>query len=339
MKFWVILAGLWVCISCNHKSDSIFETIPVDAKIELPDSIRFPTDFALKQAALGRQLFYDKALSVDSTVSCGSCHYQQAAFGDFVKNSRGIAGAIASRRNTPPLFNLYHRSSFFWDGGIPRLEQVAIAPFQSHLEMGLALEKLSKRLNNSAFYRDQFFEVFNQHPDPYTITRSLAWFQRLLLSYNSPVDKFNAGDKNALSAEAKAGWEVFNKSGCVQCHHGQEWSDFNFYNIGLETAAADTGRAQISYRWEDFGKFKTPSLRNLTFTAPYMHDGRFQDLDTVIGYYNQGGSGHYLQNQLIKPLLLNDQEKKALKTFLLALSDSVFIQHPAFSKLAADSRD
>jgi cytochrome c peroxidase len=339
MKFGVIFIGLWTVLSCDHKSDSGFVTIPVADSIEIPDSIRYPSEFALKQAALGRYLFYDSNLSVDSTISCGSCHYQQAAFGDFVKNSRGVNGHTASRRNTPPLFNLYQRSSFFWDGGIPRLEQVAIAPFQSHLEMGLPLEKLTIRLNNSPFYVNKFQEVYQQQPDPYTITRSLAWFQRLLLSYNSPVDKFNAGDTVALSADVKAGWNIFNKSGCIVCHNGQEWSDFKFYNIGLETAAADTGRAQISYRWEDFGKFKTPSLRNLAFTAPYMHDGRFQDLDTVINYYNQGGSAHPLQNQSIKPLYLQKKEKEQLKAFLLALSDTVFIQHAAFSKPPFDSPD
>ncbi len=314
--------------------------IPVTATgFSLPDSIRKMSEKAKKESILGRMLFFDPIVSRDSSLSCGSCHLPAAAFGDRLPVSIGVQKRLSGVRNTPPLFNLFWRSSFFKDGGIPRLEQVAIAPMQSHKELDLPLEQLSLRLQQHPGYVKRFEQVYQQLPDPYTITRSLAWFQRSLVSGSSPYDHWLAGDSSALSQEARQGFSLFISNGCAQCHTGLAFSDDRYYHIGLPTEGIDYGRSQISIKWEDYGKFRVPTLRNLSFTPPYMHDGSIPTLDSVVSYYVRGGSGHPLQDKKIKAFQLSDTGKRALISFLEALNDSVFISWPSYQPTPSDYQD
>jgi len=299
------------------------------------------SDQAKTEAQLGRALFYDPILSRDSSKSCGSCHFPAAAFGDRLPISLGMGGQKSSVRNTPPLFNLFWRSSFFFDGGVPRLEQVALAPMQNHKELDLPLEQLSIRLQAHKGYLERFNAVYQQQPDPYTITRALAWFQRSLVSLNSPFDRWLAGDSNVLNQDAQAGYALYKSArlNCQSCHPEPAFTDDKFHHIGLATEGIDTGRARISIDWDDFGRFRTPSLRNLSYSAPYMHDGSIASIEDVINYFDRGGSGHPLQHPAIKKLELSDTEKKQLTAFLKALDDSDFVSWPAYQVRASDYQD
>lgn len=334
--FLIVLSAVIGCTSAGEKY-----RFPTQFAKILPDSIGVMSPQASKEASLGRALFYDPILSRDSSVSCASCHFPQAAFGDHLIKSKGIHQIQPSARNTPPLFNLYWRTSFFYDGGVPRLEQVALAPMQNHKELDLPIEQLSLRLQANPQYIRKFNEVYGQLPDPYTITRALAWFQRSLISLSSPFDVWLAGDTSAISQVAQEGWALFQSArlNCKSCHPAPAFTDGNFYHLGLASEGIDTGRARISHDWDDFGKFRTPSLRNLSYSAPYMHDGTMATVAEVVAYLDKGGSNHPLQHPTIQPLRLSNREKEQLLAFLKALDDETFIRWPAYQYQPDDYQD
>lgn len=325
---------LFVFLGCSEqdKKQHEFNLPPVSKSFQIPDSIRILSDQAKQQAILGRALFYDKRLSKNNTYSCASCHKLEHAFADNLPLSVGANAGLA-RRHTPPLFNLILHPSFFWDGGIPRLVEVSLAPMENHHELDLPINELALRLRETPAYAKEFKRIYNREPDPYSITRALFWFQASLISSNSLYDQFTEKEISELPAAVAAGAAIFfdPKNGCVVCHAGQNFSDHQFHNVGLrQEFALDTGRARISMNWEDYGKFKTPSLRNLGFTAPYMHDGRYSTVQEVLNYFNRGGDGADGQSTLIKPLGLSNDELQQLEAFLMALNDSVFVNHEAF---------
>lgn len=333
MRHWAALL-LITLLACDGQQEvaSTFVLPDVPAAFPLPDSIRFPSEHNKRQIELGKALFYDRSLSRDSSVSCASCHKQALAFGDGIPFSVGAYGG-QGRRNAPPLFNLFFPQPFFKDGGIPRLEEVAMAPMDDHHELDLPLQELSLRLRNNAFYVKQVQEIYAREPDPYSITRALMWFQLSLVSANSKYDAYKYHSKQVLQASEIRGMELFfsDRTQCATCHSGVNFTDFQFHNVGLSMEAQlDTGRARISNRAEDFAKFKTSSLRNLGFSAPYMHDGRYNSLSEVLVYYNKGGDGYHGQDARIKPLGLTTAELHDLEQFLLTLNDSSFVTHSAY---------
>ncbi len=333
MKIWPIWLLLAV-IACESqpKSPASFRLPEIPTEFPLPDSIRFLSEHNRSQIELGRALFYDRGLSRDSSVSCASCHKQALAFGDGLPFSTGAHGG-QGKRNAPPLFNLFFQQPFFKDGGIPRLEEVAMAPMDDHHELDLPLQELSIRLRTSDFYVSEIENIYQRQPDPFSITRALMWFQLSLVSANSKYDHYLYKSTQSLSASESRGEALFfsDRTQCASCHTGVNFTDFQFHNIGLNMAAhLDTGRARISNRVEDFAKFKTSSLRNLGFSAPYMHDGRFNSLSEVLAYYNRGGDGYPGQDSRIKPLGLSPSELQDLEQFLHALNDSTFVKHPAY---------
>jgi cytochrome c peroxidase len=333
MRHWAALL-LITLLACDGQQEvaSNFVLPDVPAAFPLPDSIRFPSEHNKRQIELGKALFYDRSLSRDSSVSCASCHKQALAFGDGIPFSVGAHGG-QGRRNAPPLFNLFFPQPFFKDGGIPRLEEVAMAPMDDHHELDLPLQELSLRLRNNAFYVKQVQEIYAREPDPYSITRALMWFQLSLVSANSKYDAYTYHSKQALQASEIRGMELFfsDRTQCATCHSGVNFTDFQFHNVGLSMEAQlDTGRARISNRAEDFAKFKTSSLRNLGFSAPYMHDGRYNTLSEVLAYYNKGGDGYPGQDVRIKALGLTIAELHDLEQFLLTLNDSSFVTHSAY---------
>lgn len=333
MRHWAALL-LITLLACDGQREvaSTFVLPDVPAAFPLPDSIRFLSEHNKRQIELGKALFYDRSLSRDSSVSCASCHKQALAFGDGIPFSVGAHGG-QGRRNAPPLFNLFFPQPFFKDGGIPRLEEVAMAPMDDHHELDLPLQELSLRLRNNAFYVKQVQEIYAREPDPYSITRALMWFQLSLVSANSKYDAYIYHSKQVLQASEIRGMELFfsDRTQCATCHSGVNFTDFQFHNVGLSMEAQlDTGRARISNRAEDFAKFKTSSLRNLGFSAPYMHDGRYNSLSEVLAYYNKGGDGYPGQDARIKPLGLTTAELHDLERFLLTLNDSSFVTHSAY---------
>ncbi|MCB2408163.1 cytochrome-c peroxidase [Hymenobacter lucidus] len=282
---------------------------------------------------LGRTLFYDPRLSRDGTISCGSCHQQSAAFShDGHTVSHGIDGLLGTR-NSPALHNLRWQKSFLWDGGANHIETMPAAPITNPVEMGETLENVVRKLNADATYQQRFAQVFGSQPiDSYQLLKALAQFTAALTSSNSRYDHYVRHESGGtLSAQELRG-EAIVAQKCVACHATDLFTDNSFRNNGLNQAfPADSGRAHITQRATDRGKFKVPTLHNIARTAPYMHDGRFQTLEQVLDHYDHG----VMASPTLDPLLrqpdgrlgipLNAQQKTDLLAFLHTLTDEQFL--------------
>lgn len=283
------------------------------------------------KAELGELLFFDPILSKDRTISCGSCHRSGYAFADTSAVSIGIKGRKGVR-NTPTAMNVLLHNTFFWDGRAKSLEEQALAPIENPDEMDLSIEMALLRLKKSKKYNAYFKKIFDAEPDRLNLGEAIAAFERTLETSDSPFDNWKfSGDSTAVSEEVKRGFVLFNGKGkCIQCHFGADLTANEFRNVGLFDGRAlnDSGRMIISGKKEDIGKFKTPSLRNVAITAPYMHNGMLKTLDEVIEFYNQ--TDKFVTNPvnrdslLSKPLELTTQEKQDIKAFLIALTDKRF---------------
>lgn len=279
------------------------------------------------KAELGRLLFFDKRLSSDGTVSCASCHSVSHAFAVDAKVSSGVRGRKGTR-NAPTVINSGYLKKLFWDGRADSLENQCLGPLSNPLEMTLdedpkaSYEACHKRICSIPGYQKLFKEAFGDEGcSMENVTKALATFERTILSFNSRYDQYLAGDKKALSAEELHGWDVFNKSHCASCHGGPLFTDGKFYNIGvgMDQKERDLGRYSITKKEEDWGTFKSPTLREVANTAPYMHDGSLATLEEVIDYYDKGGIPNQNLSPLIKPLHLTTADKQALVAFLKAL--------------------
>jgi len=283
--------------------------------------MEYPTDNEpdTQKIALGERLFFDPILSIDSSISCGSCHKEVYGFADDVAISPGVEGRLG-KRNSPSLWNVGYQPYFMREGGVPTLEMQVLVPVQEHSEMAFNMVLLAQRLNASATYKNDFFEAFGDSATSYTITRALAQYERTLIQDISPFDEYVRGDNGALSATAKRGFELFyGKAGCEGCHSGPLMTNFGFYNNGTQISTDDYGRAELTLDSADFYLFKVPSLRKVALTAPYMHDGSLASLRDVLEQYNQGGVGHDYTSDGIVPLNLNESELVALEEFLSTL--------------------
>lgn len=248
---------------------------------------------------LGRRLFFDRRLSRDASISCASCHDPAAAFTDGRATAVGVDGRIGPR-NSPTLINLAYARRLFWDGRLLTLEQQVVMPIANPLEMDLDVATAAQRVGLSSS----------------AVARALASYVRSILSANSRFDRFAAGDRGALTAEEQAGLGLFRgKARCTTCHVGPTFSDDDVHNTGI---AWRDGRVQDAGAGD--GRFKTPTLRQLTRTAPYMHDGSIAAIDAVIDYYDRGGNRHDLLDREMKPLALSPDEKAQLKAFLFSLT-------------------
>jgi len=285
----------------------------------------------VSKAELGKLLFFDPILSSDSSVSCASCHKPQFAFADTSATSLGVGGTRGSR-NTPSAMNVALQRNFFWDGRAGTLEEQALAPIENPVEMNLPVDKALQRLIENKNYQTYFRKIFNSDPDRSNLAGALAAFERTLETSESPFDKWKFfQDQHAVSDAVKRGFIVFNKKGkCIQCHFGANLALDEFRNIGLFNGRElnDSGRALISGKVQDAGKFKIAPLRNVAITAPYMHNGMFNTLKEVIEFYNDPGkvvpNAINRDSLLTKPLGLTDQEKTDLEAFLISLTDRSF---------------
>lgn len=254
----------------------------------LPSTAPAPADNPTTPAKveLGKQLFFDPRLSGNNTMSCASCHMPDRAMGDGVAWNKGETG-VTLVRNTQTILNVGFYARYFWDGRSDSLEDQALKPIESAVEMNQPLDELERELNEIPGYASQFQSVFGAKPNRGDTARALAAFQRTLVSGPSPFDRYLLGDENALSPNAKRGLKLFaGAARCVDCHHGPHLSDGEFHRIG--TSEEDEGLAMHSGKSEDRYLFRTPSLRNVADTAPYMHDGSFHSIDEVLEYYYNG---------------------------------------------------
>jgi cytochrome c peroxidase len=254
----------------------------------LPDAPAAPRDNPPSAAkiALGKQLFFDPRLSGDNTMSCATCHLPDKALADGLAQAKGHGGKTLAR-NTPSLLNAGHYSLYTWDGRAKSLEEQALMPIVSPDEMNQDLGELEQELNAVPGYVARFQQLFGTKVTREGVAKALACFQRTLVTKPSPLDRYLAGDKEALSPAAKRGMELFlGDAGCVRCHSGPMLSDGKFYRLGI--SLQDEGLAAISKQPDDRGKFRTPTLRNIAQTGPYMHDGSLKTLDDVVTFYYRG---------------------------------------------------
>ncbi|GAQ95019.1 cytochrome c peroxidase [Thermodesulfovibrio aggregans] len=291
---------------------------------------------------LGKKLFFDRRLSGDGTTSCASCHDPEKAFTDASEISLSYP-TTRNFRNAPTLINVAYAKYLFWDGRAKSLEEQAEFPIMSPFEMNQNLDFVEEEIRVVPEYRESFKKIFGKDVNIKLIAQAIAAFERTLISKNAPIDRYLRGDKNALSDEAKKGLEVFTGKGkCIECHYGAYLSDNKFHALHVpenpkyanETkfivtrryvakinkypdyvnVREDLGRYFKTREKRDYKAFKTPTLREVAKTAPYMHNGIFKSLDEVIDFFNKGGGEG---NKALKPLNLTDYEKKALKTFLI----------------------
>jgi cytochrome c peroxidase len=283
---------------------------------------------------LGRHLFYDSILSIDNTVSCGSCHSLKSAFVDNEKVSEGVMKRTGTR-NAMPIFNLMWKNQLFWDGRANSLAHLATMPITNELEMAETIPGILSKLNGHPVYPEKFKEVFDT--DSITedeVSKALEQFLIALISDDSRFDRFNLG-KESLTDQELRGFEVATQKGCFNCHSTTLFHDNDFHVTGLEFVSKDPGRHDVTKNSTDHGKMGTPSLRNVELTAPYMHDGRFNTLLEVINFYDND----VVRNaQNISPEMevglrskLTPADKEALIAFLKTLTDQTFINNERFS--------
>lgn len=286
-SFCLVVLGLTVAVSLQPgMAEDVSHFSQAEPQLEpLPEVIPAPQENPTTpdKVALGKQLFFDPRLSGKNDMSCATCHLPQKAFADGKARSEGADGKLLAR-NTPSVLNTGLLPALFWDGRAASLEEQALGPIQSPEEMNQNLDELMRELNAVPGYVKQFQKVFGTDVDRHGIARALAAFQRSLVSRNSPLDRYLAGDEDALSPEAQRGMELFvGAAGCIRCHHGPALSDGKFYRLGA--SFQDNGREAVTDNADDRFRFRTPPLREVARTAPYMHDGSIPTLEKVVEFY------------------------------------------------------
>jgi cytochrome c peroxidase len=272
---------------------------------------------------LGKQLFFETRLSLDRSLSCASCHDPAKGFTDGKALATGFAGKEL-KRHSPTILNSAFNTLQFWDGRSHSLEDQALGPITNPDEMNMVNGQLAvERLGKIAQYREMFQKVYGQSPTLNGIAKAISAFERTLITPDSPFDKYMKGDKNALRPAEKRGLLLFiSKASCSQCHNGANLTDNEFHNLG-QNRSDDLGRFRISGEEKDKASFKTPTLRNVALTAPYLHDGSFKTLEEVVDYYNRGGGDSPNKSNLINKLFLTNQEKRDLVAFLKSLTGNL----------------
>jgi cytochrome c peroxidase len=338
MRTYWLLAGLGLLYVCScSRPPVVASTTDVWAGVPLPVGFPKPTlpadnQLTAERIALGRKLFYEPALSRDSSLSCGSCHQPALAFSDGRVKSIGIEGR-QGRRNAPSLANVAYFTAFMREGGVPSLEMQVQVPVQEHEEFDFNILLVAGRLQRMPAYVVLSQNAYGRKPDAFVITRAIAAFERSLISGQSPFDQYLfGGQAAAISEAAKRGYRLFHSQrlSCGSCHSGFLFTNQRFANNGLYEQYEDSGRYRLTQQTEDIGLFKIPSLRQVALTAPYMHDGSLSSLEAVIDHYAGGGKPHPNKSPLIKPFTLSAGEKKDLLAFLHSLTDTAFCANPAF---------
>ncbi len=356
VRFLFFSTLLFSCNTNPEDTEPRPQTVTIDYLLELkaPLSIakyEIPADnpLTIEGVALGRELFYEKILSSDSSVSCGSCHIQAKGFSDPQKFSTGVDGKKSTRQSMS-LSNLIFQKEFFWDGRASSLEIQALEPIKNPLEMNLSIAEAVNRLNKSEKYPSLFAKAFGTKEITSTLlAKAIAQFERTLVSQDSKYDKAKRKEYTPTALE-KLGEDLFYNhpfppetrgGNCGDCHTGFFQSQFLYHRNGIDSSFADVGRFSVTGIPDDRGKFKTPTLRNIELTAPYMHDGRFATLEEVLDHYNEHVNINRTDIDLLMQdtnndtsssfLALTEEEKKAIIAFLKTLTDEKFINNKSFS--------
>jgi cytochrome c peroxidase len=336
-KHYLVVFAFVTCIYACSKDDFI---APIFIGFIKPTNFPAPAYHFSSNAVtkngfeLGRKLFYETKLSATNTISCGTCHIQTSAFthhGHTV--SHGIFDRMGTR-NSPPIMNLAWNKSFMWDGGIADLDLQAVAPITNHVEMGETMANVLQKLRGSSTYTLLFKNAYGEEGiSTNTFLKSLSQFMVMCVSSNSKYDSVSRKQATYFSAEEQEGYELV-KQKCTPCHQEPLFTDHSFRNNGISISGVnDVGRGLITQHDTDRYKFKVPSLRNLAYTGPYMHDGRFFTLEAVLDHYaNQVQPTLNLDPQLQKGIVLSSGERKKILAFLATLNDRSFLLDKRFSE-------
>lgn len=272
---------------------------------------------------LGKQLYFDGRLSKNNAISCAFCHNPGTGFADPRQTSIGVGGGVGGRQS-PTVYNTGLNHVQFWDGRARSLEEQAIGPIHNPVEMAETHEHVVAKLGKIKGYQQQFKAVFGTDVNLQGIAEAIAAYERTVLSTNSAFDKYVLGDQKAMDEAAVRGMALFKgKARCILCHNGPNFTDNQFHNLGVPQVGPmkeDLGRFVVSRAEKDRGAFKTPTLRSITETAPYMHDGAFKTLEEVVDFLDQGGGSNPNLSPLVQPLNLTAEEKSDLVAFLKALA-------------------
>ena len=321
----VVLASIVPFLASSPISEELWRPkIPLGLDLYLPVPENNP--LTREKVELGRKLFFDPLLSRDQTLSCAGCHDPERAFTDGRAISEGVFGRKGTR-SVPTLVNRGYGRAFFWDGRISSLEEQVLQPIQDSKEMDMTLQEILTRLRKEEDYRQGFREAFRTEVNSEGVAKALAGYVRTLLSGHSRFDRYFNGEREALSEDARQGLEIFHgKGNCAACHIGPNFTDERFHNTGVAWKNGrfmDPGRFLVTGQEKDQGAFKTPTLREIARTAPYMHDGSLKSLEDAIEFYDRGGNPNPSLDPDLKPLRLTQREKRALKTFLKSLSGHI----------------
>lgn len=334
-------------IEANYAPEFVNLELPAWAPVPI-DNVENP--LTKQGIALGRRLFFDPLLSADGTISCASCHDPAKSFTDGAAVSIGIEGRTGTRSSMALVNLAFHNNGLFWDGRSPDLERQVVVPVTDPREMNETPENVVKKLRDHATYPALFREAFGiTRKSEMTfdqVAMAIAQFERSLTSFNSRFDRVVWLNEGWFTDEEERGRQLFfiepfvqidNHPGCSHCHLSPLFMDNAYRNNGLDSVATvddftDPGYGGFTGRTFDRGKFKVPTLRNIALTAPYMHDGRFQTLEEVIENYAQGGHGVINEDTNILPFNLTEQQKADLVAFLHTLTDTSFVNNPAFQK-------
>lgn len=327
-------------VACNKNESTSPKAMPLVMPANFPPLVYDLSANPITEEGftLGRKLFYDPILSADNTISCGFCHIQGSAFTQHGHRvSHGIDDKVGVR-NSPPIMNLGWNTSFFWDGGVFNLDLQPIAPIENPVEMGETMPNVLAKLNASNEYRQLFNKAFGSSEiTSGNMLKALSQFMLQCISANSRYDKYVRNEGVTFTETEKAGLQIFQQK-CSSCHSTALFTDNDFHNNGLvPTTVNDSGRFKITLNPNDMYRFKTPSLRNVANTPPYMHDGRLLTLEAVLEHYNSGVSDSPTLDTLLKKngtlgIPLTQDEKTSLIAFLSTLSDEEFLRDKKLSE-------
>ena len=321
-----VVAVFAVAPAAGQASRPYRSTVPkgLDLFVPVPDA----NPLTQAKISLGRRLFFDSLLSRDETRACGTCHDPRKAFTDGRALSVGVFGRLGTR-SVPTLINRVYGTSFFWDGRTSSLEHQVLRPVEDSLEMDMTVAEVVARLERDPDYPELFRTAFGRPIHGDDLARALASYVRTIVSGDAPIDRYryDTGGDASLSDEALRGLRLFRgKASCTACHVGPSFTDEGFHNTGVawrDGAIVDSGRFAVTGEFEDLGAFKTPTLREVARTAPYMHDGTLATLEEVIDFYDRGGNPNPYRDPSLRPLRLTEQEKRALLSLLQSLSGSI----------------
>jgi cytochrome c peroxidase len=297
-----------------------------------------PADNPLTTAKveLGKKLYFDPRLSADGAISCASCHMPERGFADDAPFSDGVKGQLGDR-NSPTVLNRLYSKAQFWDGRAASLEEQALGPVQNPVEMASPLPLMVAGLTKIAAYKPDFQKAFgSEEITADRVAKAIASFERTVLSGDSAFDRFQAGDTSAISDSAKRGFAVFmSKGNCAQCHPLPNFTDEGYHNlgVGMDKPNPDLGRYKVTKIEKDRGAFKTPTLRDLVNTEPYLHDGSEETIEAVVALVDRGGARNPNLDPKMKPLRLTKREQADLIEFLKSLTgEPVAVQAPVLPK-------